>query len=86
RVLDSAYNFSRMLHPSLGRPVLIRDGHGGHPSHSHAALPSAVLDSAYNFSRQLGSALYPQQVELVNRFVKNERGERDCVGCTTFPG
>ncbi|KAJ7471537.1 hypothetical protein B0H11DRAFT_2040411 [Mycena galericulata] len=38
------------------------------------------------FVPELGSTLYPQQIELVKRCLKNERGEVDRVGCTMFPG
>ncbi|KAJ6532668.1 hypothetical protein DFH09DRAFT_933154, partial [Mycena vulgaris] len=38
------------------------------------------------FVPELGGALYPRQIELVKRCLKNERGEIDRVGCTLFPG
>ncbi|KAJ7018827.1 hypothetical protein C8F04DRAFT_363178 [Mycena alexandri] len=38
------------------------------------------------FVPELGSTLFPRQIELVKRCLKNERGELDRVGCTMFPG
>jgi len=38
------------------------------------------------FVPELGSTLYPRQIELVKRCLKNERGEVDRVGSTMFPG
>ncbi|KAF7336878.1 Pentafunctional AROM polypeptide [Mycena venus] len=38
------------------------------------------------FVPELGSTLYPRQIELVKRCLKNEKGEVDRVGCTMFPG
>ncbi|KAK7033436.1 Pentafunctional AROM polypeptide [Favolaschia claudopus] len=51
----------------------------------HGAAGSG--DAFYRaFVPEIGGALYPQQIELVKRCLKNERGEMDCVGCTMFPG
>ncbi|KAJ7707359.1 hypothetical protein B0H17DRAFT_1032480 [Mycena rosella] len=48
---------------------------------------SSSGDAFYRaFVPELGSALYPRQIELVKRCLKNERGEVDRVGCTMFPG
>jgi hypothetical protein len=38
------------------------------------------------FVPELGTTLYPLQMELVKRCLKNERGDVDRVGCTMFPG
>lgn len=38
------------------------------------------------FVPELGSTLYPMQIELIKRCLKNENGEMDRVGCTMFPG
>ena len=38
------------------------------------------------FVPELGSALFPNQIELVKRCLRSERGEQDRVGATIFPG
>ncbi|TFK74122.1 hypothetical protein BDN72DRAFT_886508 [Pluteus cervinus] len=38
------------------------------------------------FVPELGSTLYPRQIELAKRCLRNERGEEDRVGATIFPG
>ncbi|KAJ8503036.1 hypothetical protein ONZ45_g11209 [Pleurotus djamor] len=55
-----------------------------HASNSSAGGTSDVFYRA--FVPELGGMLYPRQIELVKRCLKNERGEPDCVGATIFPG
>ncbi|KAF5339241.1 hypothetical protein D9758_013293 [Tetrapyrgos nigripes] len=70
-IMESAYDFSRMLHGSTVTSV--SGGSGG--------------DAFYRaFVPELGSALQPRQIELVKRCLKSERGEMDRVGATIFPG
>ena len=38
------------------------------------------------FVPELGGALFPNQIELVKRCLRSERGEQDRVGATIFPG
>lgn len=64
-ILESAYEFSRMLHGSN----------------------SSSGDAFYRaFVPEIGSALYPRQIELVKRCLRNERGDLDRVGAIIFPG
>jgi len=48
---------------------------------------SNSTDAFYRaFVPELGSTLYPRQIELIKRCVRNEQGETDRVGATIFPG
>jgi hypothetical protein len=48
---------------------------------------SSSSDAFYRaFVPELGSTLFPSQIELVKRCLRSERGERDRVGATIFPG
>jgi len=48
---------------------------------------SSSSDAFYRaFVPELGSTLFPSQIELVKRCWRSERGERDRVGATIFPG
>ncbi|KAJ8072265.1 hypothetical protein PM082_015824 [Marasmius tenuissimus] len=48
---------------------------------------ASMGDAFYRaFVPELGSTLHPQQIELVRRCLKSERGEPDRVGATIFPG
>lgn len=70
-ILDSAYDFSRMLHAS-------KSTSGGQ---------SGGADAFYrSFVPELGSVLYPRQIELLKRCRKHESGEVDRVGACVFPG
>lgn len=69
-ILDSAYDFSRMLHAS-------KSSSGGQ---------SGGADAFYrSFVPELGSVLYPRQIELLKRCRKHESGEVDRVGACVFP-
>ena len=70
QILDSAYDFSRMLHAS-------KSSSGGQ---------SGGADAFYrSFIPELGSVLYPRQIELLKRCRKHETGEVDRVGACVFP-
>ncbi|KAF8311063.1 hypothetical protein DL93DRAFT_2083739 [Clavulina sp. PMI_390] len=70
-ILNSAYDFSRMLHAS-------KTASGGQ---------SGGADAFYkSFVPELGSVLYPKQIELLKRCRKHESGEIDKVGACVFPG
>jgi len=48
---------------------------------------SGATDAFYRaFVPELGSTLYPRQIELIKRCMRNEQGESDRVGATIFPG
>jgi len=48
---------------------------------------SSSSDAFYRaFVPELGSTLFPNQIELVKRCLKSEKGEQDRVGATIFPG
>lgn len=69
-ILNSAYDFSRMLHAS-------KTSSGGQ---------SGGADAFYrSFVPELGSVLYPRQIELLKRCRKHESGEVDRVGACVFP-
>lgn len=70
-ILDSAYDFSRMLHASKA---------------SSAGGVGGGADAFYkSFVPELGSVLYPKQVELLKRCRKHESGTTDVVGACVFP-
>ena len=53
----------------------------------HSSPATGGTDAFYRaFVPEIGGVLYPQQIELVRRCVKSERGEVDRVGTTIFPG
>jgi len=52
-----------------------------------AGANSGATDAFYRaFVPELGSTLYPRQIELIKRCVRNEQGDSDTVGATIFPG
>ncbi|THG98737.1 hypothetical protein EW026_g3503 [Hermanssonia centrifuga] len=55
--------------------------------HGSPSSSGGTIDAFYRaFVPELGNMLHPQQVELVKRCQKTERGEPDRVGATVFPG
>ena len=69
-ILNSGYEFSRMLHAS-------KASSGG---------TSGGSDAFYRaFVPELGSVLYPTRIELLKRCRKHEMGEIDRVGACVFP-
>jgi len=76
-------HITRLLDSVLPSSVLESAYHFSRMLHGTAGSGDAFYRA---FVPELGSTLYPQQIELVKRCLKNERGEVDRVGCTMFPG
>jgi len=70
-IVNGAQSFGRMLH--AGKVTGVGAGQGG--------------DAFYRcFVPEMGAPMVPQEIELVKRCMKSERGEVDRVGATLFPG
>ncbi|KAJ7126675.1 hypothetical protein C8R44DRAFT_779225 [Mycena epipterygia] len=76
-------HLTRLLESVLPSSVLESAYHFSRMLHGTAGSGDAFYRA---FVPELGSTLYPRQIELVKRCLKNERGEIDRVGCTMFPG
>ncbi|KAJ7364433.1 hypothetical protein DFH08DRAFT_273345 [Mycena albidolilacea] len=80
-------HLTALLHAHAALPSAVLDSAYHFSRMLHGTAGAASGDAFYRaFVPELGSALYPQQIELVKRCLKNERGEMDRVGCTMFPG
>ncbi|KAJ7865662.1 hypothetical protein B0H14DRAFT_3598797 [Mycena olivaceomarginata] len=80
-------HLTALLHAHAALPSAVLDSAYHFSRMLHGTAGAASGEAFYRaFVPELGSALYPQQIELVKRCLKNERGEMDRVGCTMFPG
>jgi hypothetical protein len=76
---------AREITPFTGTPIL--DAAYEFSRMLHGGNSNAAADAFYRaFVPELGSTLYPRQIELIKRCVRNEHGESDRVGATIFPG
>ncbi|KAJ7842837.1 hypothetical protein B0H14DRAFT_3690839 [Mycena olivaceomarginata] len=84
---EQILHLTGLLHGHAALPSSVLDSAYHISRMLHAPAGAASGEAFYRaFVPELGSALFPQQIELVKRCLKNARGEMHRVACTMLPG